>query len=108
MPGKKISKLGSNLYTNNTCEFGSMAGLNSTVGVRPNVTGLNSYKYLRSAANGLDWDTGLSLNSAERSNGCGLDIPHGEKCSKGNMCIKFIGYETSNYYHKTGRGKLLN
>ena len=43
MPGKQISKLGSNLYTNNTNVFGSMAGSNSTVGVRPNVTGLVGY-----------------------------------------------------------------
>jgi hypothetical protein len=108
MPGKKISKLGSNLYTNNTCEFGSMAGLNPTVGVRPNVTGINGYKYLRTAANGVDWVTGASLNSEERGQGCGLDIPYGERCDKGKLCIKFIGYETSNFYHKTGRGKLLN
>jgi hypothetical protein len=108
MPGKKISKLGSNLYTNNTCQFGSMAGLNSTVGVRPNVTGIHGYKYLRSAANGVDWVTGQSLNQLERDQGCGLDVPFLEKCSKGKQCIQYIGYETSNYYHKTGRGKLLN
>ena len=108
MPGKKISRLGSNRYTNNTCEFGSMAGLNPTVGVRPNVTGINGYKYLASAANGLDWKTGLTLNANERANGCGLDLPYGERCDKGKMCIKFLGYETSNYYHKTGRGRLLN
>ena len=108
MPGKKISKLNSNLYTNNTCQFGSMAGLNSTVGVRPNVTGIHGYKYLRTAANGLNWETGASLNSAERAQGCGLDLPYGERCDKGKLCIKFIGYETSNFYHRTGRGKLLN
>ena len=108
MPGKKISRLGSNLYTNNTCQFGSMAGLNSTVGVRPNVTGLNGYKYLRTAANGLNWETGASLNSTERTEGCGLDLPYGVRCDKGKQCIKFIGYETSNFYHRTGRGKLLN
>jgi hypothetical protein len=108
MPGKKISKLGSNLYTNNSCQFGSMAGLNSTVGVRPNVTGLNGYKYLRTAANGVDWVSGNPLNSVERQQGCGLDLPYGERCDKGKLCIKFIGYETSNYYHRTGRGKLLN
>ena len=47
MPGKKISKFGSNLYTNNTNVFGSMAGANSTVGVRPNVTGINGYKAVK-------------------------------------------------------------
>jgi hypothetical protein len=45
MPGKQISKFGSNLNTNRTNVFGSMAGLNSTVGVRPNVTGIVGYKY---------------------------------------------------------------
>jgi hypothetical protein len=45
MPGKKISKFGSNLNTNRTDVFGSMAGLNSTVGVRPNVTGLVGYQH---------------------------------------------------------------
>lgn len=44
MPGKKISRFGSNLHTNNTNVFGSMAGANSTVGVRPNVTGLIGYQ----------------------------------------------------------------
>lgn len=43
MPGKKISKFGSTLYTNNTNVFGSMAGLNTTVGVRPHITSLNGY-----------------------------------------------------------------
>jgi hypothetical protein len=45
MPGKKISRFGSNLNTNRTNVYGSMAGLNSTVGVRPNVTGIVGYKY---------------------------------------------------------------
>jgi len=108
MPGKKISRLGSNRYTNNTCEFGSMAGLNPTVGVRPNVTGIHGYKYLRTAANGSDWVSGLTLNSQERTNGCGLDLALGERCNRGNQCIRFIGYETSNFYHRTGRGRLLN
>jgi hypothetical protein len=53
MPGKKISKFGSNLYTNNTNVFGSMAGLNSTVGVRPNVTGIVGYKYNNLPKNAL-------------------------------------------------------
>lgn len=43
MPGKKISRFGSNLYTNNTYVFGSMAGSAPTVGVRPHITGINGY-----------------------------------------------------------------
>jgi hypothetical protein len=43
MPGKKISLLGSNLHTNSTNVFGSMAGAAPTVGVRPHITGINGY-----------------------------------------------------------------
>ena len=88
MPGKRITKnlTGSNLYTNNTCQFGSMAGLNSTVGVRPNITGIHGYKYLRTAANGVDWNTGASLNVTEKEKGCGF----GRTCKDGTMCLKFI------------------
>ena len=87
MPGKKISKLGSNLYTNNTCQFGNMPGLNSTVGVRPNITGIHGYKYERSAANGVDWSTGASLNKNELAGGCGL----GRSCADGKRCLLFLG-----------------
>jgi hypothetical protein len=47
MPGKRISKFGSNLYTNSTNVFGSMAGSNPTVGVRPNITGINGYQAVK-------------------------------------------------------------
>ena len=89
MPGKKITKnlTGSNLYTNNTCQFGSMAGLNPTVGVRPNVTGIHGYKYLRTAANGVDWNTGASLNKADVANGCGFL----RTCIDGTRCLKMMG-----------------
>lgn len=94
MPGKRITKnlTGSNLYTNNTCQFGSMAGLNSTVGVRPNITGINGYKYLRTAANGVDWNTGASLNALEKEKGCGF----GRTCKDGTMCLKFINPTPTN------------
>ena len=39
----------SNLHTNSTCVFGSMAGLAPTATVRPNVTGIHGYKYLKSS-----------------------------------------------------------
>jgi|UniRef100_A0A6C0KU61 hypothetical protein len=87
--GKRITKnlTGSNLYTNNTCQFGSMAGLNPTVGVRPNVTGIHGYKYLRTAANGVDWNSGASLNSADVANGCGFL----RTCIEGTNCLKMMG-----------------
>ena len=88
MPGKRITKnlTGSNLYTNKTCQFGSMAGLNSTVGVRPNITGIHGYKYLRTAANGVDWNSGASLNQTEKEQGCGFL----RTCKDGTRCLKFI------------------
>ena len=43
----------SNLQTNRTSVFGSLAGLAPTTGVRPHVTGLHGYKFTRVAANGL-------------------------------------------------------
>ena len=107
MPGKKISKLGSNLYTNNTCAFGSMAGLNSTVGVRPWITGMNGYKYSRSAANGVDWSTGAALNTAERNAGCGLDRPFGQRCNDGRRCLKFLGPQGTYLRFDPVRSKLL-
>ena len=81
----------SNRYTNSTCVFGSMAGLNSTTGVRPWITGMNGYKYSRSAANGVDWSTGVALNTAERTAGCGLDRPFGQRCNDGRSCLRFLG-----------------
>ena len=66
MPGKKISKFGSNLYTNNTNVFGSMAGANSTVGVRPNVTGIHGYKVANLPQNALNY--GCGRNKSRESN----------------------------------------
>ena len=105
MPGKRITKnlTGSNLYTNNTCQFGSMAGLNSTVGVRPNITGIHGYKYLRTAANGVDWRTGESLDTVEISNGCGFL----RTCQDGTMCLKFINPTTTTIRYDPVRSKLL-
>ena len=107
MPGKKISKLGSNLHTNNTCAFGSMAGLNSTVGVRPWITGMNGYKYSRSAANGVDWSSGAALNTAERAAGCGLDRPFDQRCNDGKRCLKFLGPQGTYLRFDPVRSKLL-
>ena len=39
----------SNRYTNSTCVFGSMAGLAPTATMRPHITGIHGYKYLKSS-----------------------------------------------------------
>jgi len=82
MPGKKISKFGSNLYTNNTNVFGSMAGLNSTVGVRPNVTGIIGYQY-----NNLPKDA--------VSNGC----VYNPDSAQNLQCIAFLGNKATTLYN---------
>lgn len=65
MPGKKISRFGSNLNTNRTNVFGSMAGLNSTVGVRPNVTGIIGYQYNNLPKNALNNGCVRNANAAQ-------------------------------------------
>jgi len=114
MPGKKISRLGSNLHTNNTCVFGSMAGLNSTTGVRSWITGMNGYKYSRTAANGVNWQTGAPLNTNELNAGCGLHTPYGQngltRCTNGRSCLIFLGFDSSKSYNQYDpvRSKLLS
>ena len=96
----------SNRLTNNTNEFGSMAGLAPTATVRPNVTGLAGYKYYSVAANGVNWQTGAPLNLAARNAGCGL----GNRPEDGRSCLKFLGlYNGVNQvqYYKPGRSKVL-
>jgi hypothetical protein len=82
MPGKKISKFGSNLYTNNTNVFGSMAGLNSTVGVRPNVTGIIGYKY-----------DNLPINAL--ANGCVRNASSAQNM----LCAKFLPRKALTLYN---------
>ena len=86
MPGKKISLLSSNYFTNNTCHFGSMAGLAPTTNVRPHITGLHGYKYLSVAANGVNWITGAHLDKAKFDAGCGLS----KNCNDGKKCLKHL------------------
>lgn len=96
----------SNRLTNNTNEFGSMAGLAPTTGVRPNVTGLPGYKYYSVAANGVNWLDGTSINVSARNAGCGL----GNGVEDGRSCLKYLNlYNGVNsvQYFKTGRSKLL-
>lgn len=96
----------SNRLTNNTNEFGSMPGLAPTTNVRPNITGLHGYKYYSISANGVNWQTGASLNVDARNAGCGL----GNGPADGTRCLKFLNLfdgVNSVQYYKTGRSKLL-
>lgn len=98
----------SNLYTNNTCAYGSMAGLAPTANVRPNITGLNGYKVGVTAANQHNRNgTPIASNISSLNSGCGL----GKKCSDGSRCLKHLnlwtGANTVGYF-KTGRSKLLH
>jgi hypothetical protein len=108
MPGKKIGLLGSNLHTNNTCAFGSMAGLAPTSTVRPWISGIHGYKYSRTAANGLDWATGNTLpkDAANYAGGCGLakDYTGARSCKNGRACIDLINPNLSVVVqHRTGK-----
>lgn len=100
--GKKISLIGaSNLYTNSTCVFGSMAGLAPTATVRPMFTGLPGYKFTRAAANGHNWETNAFLSKAEKDAKCGL----GRSCEDGRSCITHInprGSTAGAYYKGSG------
>jgi hypothetical protein len=90
MPGKKISKLGSNLYTNSTNVFGSMAGANPTVGVRPNVTGLTGYK----ASN---------LPKNYELNGCGRNKSYADN----RQCAMFLGKKAISLYNPVRNRHIL-
>jgi len=90
MPGKKISKFGSNLYTNNTNVFGSMAGLNSTVGVRPNVTGIVGYKY-------------DNLPKDAVNNGC----VYNPTSAQNLQCIAFLGNKAITLYNPVRNRHIL-
>tara|TARA_B100000214_G_C23734726_1_gene520472 strand:- start:343 stop:672 length:330 start_codon:yes stop_codon:yes gene_type:complete len=107
----KINLIGSsNLKTNQTCVFGSMAGLAPTATVRPHVTGLHGYKFLRSAANGIVWSSGkqTTQSSNDRADGCGLGKwPLQTACSEGKKCIKAIGHSSYGVSYRTG-GKYLS
>ena len=105
----------SNRYTNNTCEFGSMAGLAPTANVRPNVTGLPGYKVTLTAGNQhLEGPPGgygktLDKNTTYRNWGCGLGL-YSTACADGEKCLKnlnlFTNANTIGTF-ATGRTKLL-
>ena len=90
MPGKRISKFGSNLYTNNTHVFGSMAGLNSTVGVRPNVTGIHGYQT-------------LLVSSAAAAASCGVNKSYADN----KLCSTFLGKKATILYNPVRNRHIL-
>ena len=90
MPGKKISRFGSNLYTNNTNVFGSMAGANSTVGVRPNVTGIHGYKV-------------ANLPKDALLKGCGRNKSDADN----RRCAMFLGKKATTLYNPVRNRHIL-
>lgn len=106
----------SNRYTNNTCEFGSMAGLAPTTNVRPFITGIPGYKVTLTAGNQhLEGPAGgvatvLAANTTYRMWGCGLGLNQTLACPEGTKCLNnlnlFTGSNTIGTF-MTGRSKLL-
>ena len=98
----------SNLHTNRTSVFGSLAGLAPTTGVRPNVTGLHAYKFTRVAANGLRFSDNTWLSQPDYAQGCGFARDHNTiNAPHGQGCIDHIGY-TKNIvqYRRGGTNKM--
>ena len=75
----KISKIGSsNLLTNSTKNFGSMAGLAPTANTRPHITSLPGYKYA------------VILNDENHYNkGCGYQ----KTPQEGLACMRNLGLD---------------
>jgi len=87
------SLLGSNLHTNNTRNYGSMAGLAPTSNVRPHITSLAGYKVAAVAANQHRNDgTSITSNQRALNNGCGL----GKNSMCGEDCLKYLRLWTPN------------
>ena len=89
----RINLIGaSNRKTNNTCVFGSMAGLAPTATVRPHITMLAGYKYAR-AFNKDPLDSGCGWANARSSNKAAY-------CKEGKKCVENIGYteHVAQYY----------
>ena len=105
----RVNLIGSsNRQTNQTCVFGSMAGLAPTATVRPNVTGIHGYKSARAAANSFYWlSPHTYLNQKELDAGCGLGKKGAKACTEGKTCIEFIGYTKNNVQYYPGK-KLLH
>jgi hypothetical protein len=103
----------SNQFTNNTCAFGSMAGLAPTTNVRPNITGKPGYHVTATAANQfLEGPAGgvagvLAVNTTSIGWGCGL----GRSCADGKKCLMkmnlYIGSNTIGGFTTGGGSRLL-
>ena len=89
----KISKIGaSNLLTNSTQNFGSMAGLAPTTNVRPHITSLPGYKYA------------ILLNEPKHyGKGCGYQ----KSGSEGLRCMKELGLDKKVIFPFSVGGKYL-
>jgi len=100
----------SNRQTNRTSVFGSLAGLAPTTGVRPNVTGLNGYKFARIAANGLrfiDGGADIDVSKVDRAQGCGFNRDNGTVgAPQGQGCIKHIGFSKNVSQFRIGKSML--
>lgn len=100
----------SNLRTNRTSVFGSLAGLAPTTGVRPHITGLNGYKFARIAANGtifVDGSDNIDVSKVDRSQGCGFNRDNGTvDAIHGKRCIKHIGFSTNVSQFRIGKSML--
>lgn len=100
----------SNLQTNRTSVFGSLAGLAPTTGVRPHVTGLHGYKFARVAANGLrfvDGGADVWVSKKDYENGCGFARDHNTlNAIEGKKCVKHIGYTKNVNQYRTGKTML--
>tara|TARA_X000000368_G_scaffold262832_1_gene208048 strand:+ start:3868 stop:4191 length:324 start_codon:yes stop_codon:yes gene_type:complete len=104
----RINLIGaSNRHTNQTCQYGSMAGLAPTTNVRPNVTGLPGYKVGVTAANQHNNDgSSIASNTTSLGMGCGL----GKTCSDGTKCLGHLNFMNGTNTigtFKSGRSKLL-
>ena len=90
----RVNLIGSsNRQTNSTCVFGSMAGLPPTATMRPHITGLPGYKYLKSSNDVIFVKKGCGFNKDCRTDGMN--------------CIKAIGYTHHVVQFRTGGGQKL-
>lgn len=103
----------SNRHTNQTCQFGSMAGLAPTTNVRPHITSLPGYKVSLPAANQHKNDgKSIASNTNSIQNGCGLgkSTYNNIACKDGRKCLTYLNLLTGANAigpFATGRSKLL-
>ncbi len=100
----------SNRQTNQTCHYGSMAGLAPTTNVRPFISGIPGYKVAVTAANQHNNDgTSINSNTLSMNAGCGLG-KYKTACADGTACLKYLNlYTGANTIgtFATGRSRLL-